>query len=64
MGLLQANFYPALQQFLLTPTGGGSRFLGDIAFTDPVDTTSEIFAARSSFQWRYITDTGEQALPS
>ena len=36
----------------VAPLEGAPGFGGDIALTDLNDTTSEIFAARFSFQWR------------
>jgi hypothetical protein len=57
---VQATFYPSLQKLIFTPTG--ARFLGDLAFVNPDDPTSELFAARSSFSWKYLESTEEQVL--
>lgn len=57
VGNVQANFYPSLRQFLVSPTG--ARFMGDIVFVNE-DPMQDIFAARSSFQWKYIENTQEQ----
>lgn len=55
--VVQLSFYPSLRQFLISPTG--ARYNGDIAFVDE-DSSEDIFAARSSFQWKYVDDTQEQ----